>query len=160
MGKALTLKQVEVIGLSLGETWNGARVNTVLLALFVIKGPFGLLLVGLAALVEIGETFFWIHLSRRRKIRAGAETLIGARKFLSDGVTELASLAQNDWPRRGALEEKNAAMKKYIKDYNDALDSSKTALEFRTKITMKYPNYALERLIVSAADAAFPAAKP
>jgi hypothetical protein len=34
MGKALTLKQVEVIGLSLGETWNGARVNTVLRALF------------------------------------------------------------------------------------------------------------------------------
>jgi len=34
MGQALTLKQVEVIGLSLGETWNGARVNTVLLALF------------------------------------------------------------------------------------------------------------------------------
>src|SRR5256884_3036428 len=34
MGKALTLKQVEVIGLSLGETWNGDRVNTVLRALF------------------------------------------------------------------------------------------------------------------------------
>ena len=34
MGKALTLKQVEVIGLSLGETWNGERVNTVLLAFF------------------------------------------------------------------------------------------------------------------------------
>ena len=34
MGKALTLKQVEVIGLSLGETWNGERVNTVLLSLF------------------------------------------------------------------------------------------------------------------------------
>jgi hypothetical protein len=33
-GKALTLKQVEVIGLRLGETWNGARVNTVLLSLF------------------------------------------------------------------------------------------------------------------------------
>jgi hypothetical protein len=33
-GKALTLQQVEVIGLRLGETWNGARVNTVLLALF------------------------------------------------------------------------------------------------------------------------------
>jgi hypothetical protein len=27
-GKALTLKQVEVIGLSLGETWNGARVSS------------------------------------------------------------------------------------------------------------------------------------
>lgn len=34
MGRALTLQQVEVIGLSLGETWDGARVNTVLLALF------------------------------------------------------------------------------------------------------------------------------
>ena len=34
MGRALTLHQVEVIGLSLGETWNGARVNTVFLALF------------------------------------------------------------------------------------------------------------------------------
>jgi hypothetical protein len=33
-GKALTLQQVEVIGLNLGETWNGARVNTVLLSLF------------------------------------------------------------------------------------------------------------------------------
>lgn len=50
-------------------------------------------------------------------------------------------------------------MRKYIKDYNDALDSSKTAAEFRTKITGKYPNLALERLIESAADAAFPASK-
>ena len=50
-------------------------------------------------------------------------------------------------------------MKTYIHDYNDALESSKTALEFRSKLTRKYPNYALERLIVSAADAAFPANK-
>ena len=33
-GKALTLQQVDVIGLSLGETWNGERVKTVLLSLF------------------------------------------------------------------------------------------------------------------------------
>jgi glyoxylase-like metal-dependent hydrolase (beta-lactamase superfamily II) len=50
-------------------------------------------------------------------------------------------------------------MRKYIKDYNDALESSKTAAEFRSKMTTKYPNYALERLMVSAADAAFPANK-
>lgn len=37
-GKALTLQQVEVIGLRLGETWNGTRVNTVLLALFTRCG--------------------------------------------------------------------------------------------------------------------------
>jgi membrane-bound serine protease (ClpP class) len=54
-------------------------VGAVLLALFVIRGPWGLVLVGLAAIVEIGETFFWIRLSRCRRVRAGAEALIGAR---------------------------------------------------------------------------------
>lgn len=54
-------------------------VGAVLFALFVIQGPWGLVLVGLAGVVEIGETFFWIRLSRRRRIRAGAETLIEAR---------------------------------------------------------------------------------
>ena len=48
-----------------------------------------------------------------------------------------------------------ASMKKYIQDYNDALSSSKSAVEFRSVMTRKYPNYALERLIVSAGDAAF-----
>lgn len=52
-----------------------------------------------------------------------------------------------------------AFMKAYIHDYNDALESSKTAAEFRSKLTKKYPNFALERLIVSAADAAFPSNK-
>jgi glyoxylase-like metal-dependent hydrolase (beta-lactamase superfamily II) len=52
-----------------------------------------------------------------------------------------------------------AFMKAYIKDYNEALDSSKTAAEFRSKMVKKYPNFALERLIVSAADAAFPSNK-
>ena len=33
-GKALTLQQVEVIGLRLGEPWHGEQVNMVLLSLF------------------------------------------------------------------------------------------------------------------------------
>jgi hypothetical protein len=37
-GKALTLKQVDVIGLSLGETWNGERVKTYLQSLFELCG--------------------------------------------------------------------------------------------------------------------------
>jgi glyoxylase-like metal-dependent hydrolase (beta-lactamase superfamily II) len=53
-----------------------------------------------------------------------------------------------------------ASMRKYIQDYNDALESSKTAGEFESKMNRKYPNYALERLIVSAAQGAFPANKP
>jgi len=52
-----------------------------------------------------------------------------------------------------------AFMKMYIHDYNQMLESSKTAVEFRSKLTNKYPNYALERQIVAAADAAFPANK-
>ena len=54
-------------------------VGAVLLAVFVLPAPWGLVLVGGAAVVEIAETFFWIHLSRRWRVRAGAETLIGAR---------------------------------------------------------------------------------
>jgi glyoxylase-like metal-dependent hydrolase (beta-lactamase superfamily II) len=52
-----------------------------------------------------------------------------------------------------------AFMRAYIKDYNEALDSSKTAAEFRSKMVRKYPNFVLERLLVSAAEAAFPANK-
>ncbi len=37
-GKALTLKQVEVIGLSLGQTWNGERVKTYFVSLFARCG--------------------------------------------------------------------------------------------------------------------------
>jgi membrane-bound serine protease (ClpP class) len=54
-------------------------VGAVLLALFVVPAPWGLALVAAAAVVEVAETFFWIRLSRRRRVRAGAETLIGAR---------------------------------------------------------------------------------
>ena len=54
-------------------------VGAVLLALFVLPAPWGLGLVAASAVVEVAETYFWIWLSRRRRIRAGAETLIGAR---------------------------------------------------------------------------------
>ena len=53
-------------------------VIAVILAVFVVPSPWGLVLVGVAALVEIGETFFWVWLSKRRRIQMGAETLIGA----------------------------------------------------------------------------------
>jgi membrane-bound serine protease (ClpP class) len=54
-------------------------VGAVLLAFFVLPAPWGLVLVGAATVVEIAETFFWIRVSRRWRVRAGAETLIGAR---------------------------------------------------------------------------------
>ena len=53
-------------------------VIAVILAVFVLPSPWGLVLVGVAAVVEIGETFFWIWLSQRPRARMGAETLLGA----------------------------------------------------------------------------------
>lgn len=53
-------------------------VAAVALAVFVVPHPWGLLLVVAAGVVELAESWFWIRLSRRWRIRAGAETLIGS----------------------------------------------------------------------------------
>jgi membrane-bound serine protease (ClpP class) len=52
-------------------------VGAILLAVFVLPPLWGLVVVALAALVEIGEFFFWIWLSRRRGAQAGVEALVG-----------------------------------------------------------------------------------
>ncbi|MGH2429839.1 MAG: NfeD family protein [Candidatus Limnocylindria bacterium] len=49
------------------------------LAIFVVPSPWGLPVVVAAVVVEVAETFFWIRLSRRGRVRAGPETLIGAQ---------------------------------------------------------------------------------
>ena len=54
-------------------------VGAILLAIFVVPTPWGLVLVAVAAVVEVAESVFWIRFSQRRRIQAGAETLIGAR---------------------------------------------------------------------------------
>lgn len=53
-------------------------VAAVVLAVLVLPSPWGLVLIGVTGLVEIGETLFWIRLSQRHRVRVGAETLIGA----------------------------------------------------------------------------------
>ena len=53
-------------------------VGAVVLAVFVLPPPWGLAAVAAAAVFEIAETVFFIRLSRRRRIRVGAETLAGA----------------------------------------------------------------------------------
>jgi membrane-bound serine protease (ClpP class) len=50
----------------------------VVLAVFLVPSPWGLVLVGIAGIVEIGESYIWMRLSRRHRIKVGAETLIGA----------------------------------------------------------------------------------
>ena len=53
------------------------------MAIFVAPAPWGLVLVAASAVVEVAETYFWIRFSRRRRIQAGAETLIGARAVVA-----------------------------------------------------------------------------
>ena len=49
----------------------------VLLAIFVLPDPWRLPVIGVAAIVEIAETLFWMRRSRRGSVRAGPETMIG-----------------------------------------------------------------------------------
>jgi membrane protein implicated in regulation of membrane protease activity len=47
------------------------------LALFVLPSPWGLVAVGAAFVVEVGEAWFWWWLSKRRRPSVGVETMIG-----------------------------------------------------------------------------------
>ena len=53
-------------------------IGALLLAFFVVPAPWSYVLVVFAALFEVAETWFFLRLSRRRKIQVGAETLAGA----------------------------------------------------------------------------------
>lgn len=54
-------------------------VIAVLLAVFWLPETVGWIVVGVAAVVEIGESFFWYHWSRRRRAHTGGEAMIGRR---------------------------------------------------------------------------------
>lgn len=59
--------------------------GAILLAVFVVEGPWGLVLVGAAGVLEVGESLFWIRLSRRKPAQTGREALVGARaRVVSD----------------------------------------------------------------------------
>lgn len=53
-------------------------VVALILALYVLDRPWDVVVIVGAVVVEVGEIFFWIWLSKRRRPQVGAETLIGA----------------------------------------------------------------------------------
>jgi membrane protein implicated in regulation of membrane protease activity len=53
-------------------------VGAVILALLYLPASWDIPVVVAAALVEIGETYFWFRLSRRGRVKMGPETLVGA----------------------------------------------------------------------------------
>ena len=67
-------------------------VGAILLALFVLPQPWGVVAVLAALVVEIGETAFWVWLSKRGKPQVGAEALIGARGEVVEPCRPLGSV--------------------------------------------------------------------
>jgi membrane protein implicated in regulation of membrane protease activity len=53
-------------------------VGAVILALLLLPPTWDVPVVLAAAVVEIGEAFLWVRLSRRGRVRMGPETLVGA----------------------------------------------------------------------------------
>ena len=51
----------------------------ILIAVFLLDPPVGWIVVGIAAVLEIGELAFWVRWNRRRHVKVGAETLVGRR---------------------------------------------------------------------------------
>ena len=72
-----------------------ALVLAILLAILVLPSPWGWLLVAAGVVFEVVETAFWFRLSRRWRIKAGPETIIGETgevlvPCLPDGQVKLA----------------------------------------------------------------------
>jgi membrane-bound serine protease (ClpP class) len=54
-------------------------LTAILIAVFLLDPPAGWILVGIAAVLELGELAFWVRWNRRRHVKVGAETLVGRR---------------------------------------------------------------------------------
>jgi membrane-bound serine protease (ClpP class) len=53
-------------------------IAAILLAIFVLPSPWGLVAIVLSGIWEIGQTIFTIRWSQRRRAHIGAEALVGA----------------------------------------------------------------------------------
>jgi membrane-bound serine protease (ClpP class) len=52
---------------------------TAFVSLFFLPDPWGYVAVAVAAVVEVGEVYFWIRFLRRYRVTTGAEGLVGER---------------------------------------------------------------------------------
>jgi membrane protein implicated in regulation of membrane protease activity len=66
-------------------------VGAILLAAFYLSPGWDIAVIAGAFAIEVVETIFWIRLSQRWRVRAGPETLIGARGV---ATTDLAPEGQ------------------------------------------------------------------
>lgn len=50
-----------------------------IVGLFVLPGPWNVILFGVAVVVEVGEVYLWIRFLDRYRVRGGVEGMIGER---------------------------------------------------------------------------------
>jgi membrane-bound serine protease (ClpP class) len=50
-----------------------------IVGLFILPAPWGAIAVAAAAVIEVGEIYFWIRFLRRYPVTTGAEGLVGER---------------------------------------------------------------------------------
>jgi membrane-bound serine protease (ClpP class) len=58
----------------------------VLLAIFVLPSPWGLVAVAIGATLDIAETAFFIRWSKRRKASVGVDVLVGKKGVVVDSL--------------------------------------------------------------------------
>jgi len=61
-----------------------ALVIAVLLAVFVLDGPWEWVAVAGGGAIEVGEAWFWVRWTHRRRPEVGVEALVGAQGELTD----------------------------------------------------------------------------
>jgi membrane-bound serine protease (ClpP class) len=77
-----------------------ALLGAILLAVFVLPAPWGIVLVAGALVLEVGEAWFWWKLSHRRRPAVGVESLVGMRATaVMPGQVRVAGEL---WQARGA----------------------------------------------------------
>ena len=59
-----------------------AAIVAILLALFVLPSPWGLVAIIVGVSIEVAESLFWVRYTRRRRAVTGAEGLIGQTAFV------------------------------------------------------------------------------
>ena len=58
-------------------------LGAILLAIFVLPSPWGIVAVATGGLLDIGESLFLLRWSRRRRAATGAEALVGQTAVVS-----------------------------------------------------------------------------
>ena len=74
-------------------------LGAILLAIFVLPSPWGLVAVVAGGLIDVGESLVLLRWSRRRRVVTGAEALIGRRAIVSSNSTQVR-IAGELWEAR------------------------------------------------------------